>query len=129
VCCSMLQPNEWVLQSVVECCRVLQSAAVRCENSAKALLCVAECFSSTSGCCRVLQSVAVCCSVLQIVAASPRKNSAKALLCVAECCNQTSWCCSVLQGVAVRCTHIELPAMIPDYFLRSNKSNINPSEC
>ena len=52
-----------MLQSVAECCRVLQCA----------LQCIAVHYRVLQGvavCCSVLQCVAVCCSVLQCVAAS-----------------------------------------------------------
>jgi len=77
-----------VLQSVAECCRVLQCVRHRAVFFVMSLLCVAAC-------CGVLQCAAVCCSVVQHVAVCCSMYDVElSLWCVAMCC-------SVLQRVAM----------------------------
>jgi len=58
-----------VLPSVVECCRVLQSVAVRRARVSGVIalmyMSIAPVLQCVAVCCSVLQCVAVCCSVLQ----------------------------------------------------------------
>jgi len=73
-------------------------------------------------CCSVLQCAAVCCSVMESVAVgfvrdlttTKKKNVRKK---------------PIFTNLKKRLEHIKLAAKLLDYFLRSNKSNINQSVC
>ena len=113
---SQAHPTYTMLQSVAECCRVLQCVAGRCSVSWGSARTQCDPHpaprTSTHPTHTVFQCVAVCCSVLQCVAVSAGVlPDLTAILTGSSNINTSYSCCSVLQCAAVCCSVLQCVAV------------------